>query len=82
MAKTKNEIPKSRKSYLLKMAAKMLVQQGKKYMNNKPESRLTALVEQADTLVNHVGRLKGAAMKAVQTISVEGYDFLQINIYF
>ncbi|MBT4763237.1 MAG: AarF/ABC1/UbiB kinase family protein [Bdellovibrionaceae bacterium] len=76
MAKTKNEIPKSRKSYLLKMAAKMLVQQGKKYMNNKPESRLTALVEQADTLVNHVGRLKGAAMKAVQTISVEGYDFL------
>lgn len=58
------------------MAAKMAVQQGQKYLTSNPDSKLATLIEQADTLVNHVGRLKGAAMKAVQTISIEGYDFL------
>lgn len=76
MANSENKIPKARKTYLLKMAAKMAVQQGKKYLTSNPESRFNTLLEQADTLVNHVGRLKGAAMKAVQTISIEGYDFL------
>lgn len=71
-----NEIPKSRKSYLFKMAAKMAVQQGKKYLNSHPDSKLKLLLSQADTLVRHVGRLKGAAMKAVQTLSIEGQDFL------
>ncbi len=76
MSNEENQIPKSRKTYLLKMATKMAVQQGKKYIHRNPESRLTTLVEQADTLVNHVGRLKGAAMKAIQTLSIEGSDFL------
>ncbi len=76
MSDSKNLIPKSRKTYLFKMAAKMAVQQGKKYLSNNPDSRLATLVEQADTLVNHVGRLKGAAMKAVQSLSIEGSDFL------
>jgi aarF domain-containing kinase len=76
MAKSQNEIPKSRKTHLFKMAAKIAVQQGKKYIQSNPDSKLATLVEQADTLVNHVGRLKGAAMKAVQTLSIEGYDFL------
>ena len=70
-----NEIPKSRKSYLFKMAAKIAVQQGKKYLQAHPDSRFKTLLSQAEILVDHVGKLKGAAMKAVQTLSVEGYDF-------
>lgn len=71
-----NLIPKARTGYLLKMAAEMAVLQGKKYLSNNPESKFKTLLDQADTLVNHVGRLKGAAMKAVQTLSIEGSDFL------
>jgi aarF domain-containing kinase len=69
-------IPKSRRTHLFKMAAKMALKQGQKYLTTNPESRFNSLLDQADILVNHVGRLKGAAMKAVQTLSVEGYDFL------
>lgn len=54
----------------------MALQQGKKFLTNNPDSKLSVLLEQADTLVTHVGQLKGAAMKAIQTLSVEGYDFL------
>ena len=70
-----NQIPKSRKSYLFSMATKIAVQQGKKYLQANPDSRFKTLLNQADILVQHVGRLKGAAMKAVQTLSVEGGDF-------
>ena len=76
MAKNENEIPKARTSRLFKMAAKMAVQQGRKYLEQKPESRLKYMLEQAETLVSHVGVLKGAAMKAVQFLSIEGEDFL------
>ncbi len=69
-------IPKARKTYLFKMAAQMAVKQGQKYLTRNPDSRFTNLLQQAEILVSHVGRLKGAAMKAVQTLSVEGYDFL------
>lgn len=71
-----NEIPKGRKSRLFSMAAKIAMQQGQKYLKNNPDSKLHILMKQADTLVSTVGQLKGAAMKAVQTITVEGQDFL------
>jgi predicted unusual protein kinase regulating ubiquinone biosynthesis (AarF/ABC1/UbiB family) len=68
-------IPKARKTHLFTMAAKIALKQGKKYLQSHPDSKLATFVDQADTLVNHVGRLKGAAMKAVQTLAIEGQDF-------
>ena len=76
MANKETEIPKARNAHLFKMAARMAVQQGKKYLSGDKNRRLLTMLEQAETLVSHVGKLKGAAMKAVQTLSIEGYDFL------
>ena len=73
---SENEIPRSRKSYLLRMAAQVAVQQGKKILQADPETRLQTLLEQAHVVVNHVGKLKGAAMKAIQSLSIEGADFI------
>lgn len=72
----KTEIPKSRKSYLFKMAAKVALKQGKQILAKSSSHKIQTLLEQADIVVNHVGKLKGAAMKAVQSLSVEGADFL------
>lgn len=69
-------IPKFRKTHLFSMAAKMALRQGQKYLQNNPDSKLSTLVDQANILVNHVGQLKGAAMKAVQSLAIEGQDFL------
>lgn len=71
-----NHISKGRTAHLFKMAAEVAILQGKKYLSSNPNSRIQTLVEQADSIVNHVGRLKGAAMKAVQALSIEGSDFL------
>ncbi len=70
-----SKVPKSRKSHLFKMAAKMTFQQGKKLFA-QPSERVELLKEQAEVLVKSVGQLKGAAMKAIQSLSIEGYDFL------
>ncbi len=71
-----SDIPKSRKSHLFKMAAKIAVEQGKKALSGSKEGKFKKLLDQAEILVGHVGQLKGAAMKAIQSLSIEGYDFL------
>ena len=75
MSREDLELPKFRRGSLFSMAAKIALKQGKKFISSGAEARLQTLVDQADILVNHVGRLKGAAMKAVQTLSIEGQDF-------
>ncbi len=76
MSESSSLIPKSRKGHLFKMAARVAMKQGEKFLSADHSKKLQVLIDQADIVVNHVGRLKGAAMKAVQTLSVEGYDFL------
>ncbi len=76
MSESSSLIPKSRKGHLFKMAARVALKQSEKFLSSDHTKKLQVLIDQADIVVNHVGRLKGAAMKAVQTISVEGYDFL------
>lgn len=75
MAK-KTEIPKKRKSSLISMAAKLAFKEGKGLLQNQAEKRLSKMMSQAETVVEHVGQLKGAAMKAVQMITIESQDFL------
>jgi aarF domain-containing kinase len=75
MAK-KNEIPKKRTSSLISMAAKLAFKEGKGLLQNQAEKRLSKMMSQAETVVQHVGQLKGAAMKAVQMITIESQDFL------
>lgn len=70
------KVPKSRKGHLFKMAAKIALKQGQQMVAKSSNQKLQTLLQQADILVNHVGRLKGAAMKAVQTLSLEGADFI------
>ena len=69
-------IPKSRTSSLFSMAAKIALKEGKTLLQNSTEKRLAKMMSQADIVVKHVGQLKGAAMKAVQMISIEAQDLL------
>lgn len=76
MAFEDDGISKGRKSSLLNMAAKVALKQGKNLIFRAAEDRLKNMVSQADIIVAHVGKLKGAAMKAVQMLTIEGQDFL------
>ena len=76
MDNSNNEIPKSRTSSLLFMATKIAVKEGKSWLESKADKKLLKMMAQADIMVNHVGQLKGAAMKAVQMISIEAQDLL------
>lgn len=72
----KTEIPRRRTSSLLSMAAKLAFKESKNFVQSKAEKRLSTMLSQAETVVQHVGQLKGAAMKAVQMITIESQDFL------
>jgi len=76
MSKKKTEIPKRRTTSLLSMAAKLAFKESKNFVQSKAEKRLNTMLSQAETVVQHVGQLKGAAMKAVQMITIESQDFL------
>jgi len=76
MSNSDDEITKNRKTSLFKMAAKVAFKQSKNIVYRAAEDRLKNMVSQADVIVKHVGKLKGAAMKAVQMITIEGRDFL------
>jgi len=58
------------------MAAKLAFKESKNFVQSKAEKRLSTMLSQAETVVQHVGQLKGAAMKAVQMITIESQDFL------
>lgn len=58
------------------MAAKLALKEGKNLIQNQAEKRLQKMISQADIVVDHVGRLKGAAMKSIQMLTIEGQDFL------
>ena len=76
MSNDDGKIPKSRTSSLLAMATKVALKEGKALFQSQAEKRLAKMMSQADIVVDHVGRLKGAAMKAVQMITIEAQDFL------
>ena len=69
-------IPKSRTTSLLSMAAKVALKEGKNILQKHGDKRLLNMMEQADIIVKHVGQLKGAAMKAVQMMTVELHDLI------
>ena len=75
MSEQNNDLPKNRTGSLLNMAAKVAFKQSKNLVQWAADERLKNMVSQADIVVQHVGRLKGAAMKAVQMLSIEGKDF-------
>lgn len=77
-----NLFSRSRKSELFKMAAKVAIKQSEKFFSSDQSRNLKTMIEQADIIVNHVGHLKGAAMKAIQTLSIEGYDFLPPEVVY
>ncbi|MCJ8275236.1 MAG: AarF/ABC1/UbiB kinase family protein [Bdellovibrionales bacterium] len=79
-----NSIPKGRTSSLLSMAAKVALKEGKNILQKRGDKRLLNMMEQADIIVRHVGQLKGAAMKAVQMMTVELHDLIPpevLNIF-
>jgi aarF domain-containing kinase len=76
MSKNDVKLPKSRTSSLLSMASKVLLREGQALFDSQAEKKLAKLISQSEIIVKHVGQLKGAAMKAVQMISVEAQDFL------
>ena len=66
----------SRSKELLGLAAKLSAQElSKRVGNDTPLKSLSLQMAQAAELVQSLGRLKGAAMKVGQLISVEGRDF-------
>lgn len=76
VSKSDTKITKSRTRSLLGMAAKIAIKESSSFLKKKTEDRLAKMISQADIVVDHVGRLKGAAMKAVQMLTIEGQDFL------
>ncbi|MCB0376973.1 MAG: AarF/ABC1/UbiB kinase family protein [Bdellovibrionales bacterium] len=76
MGNNDGHIPKNRKTSLFSMAAKLVLKEGQSLLHRQAETRLKSMVEQADIVVSHVGKLKGAAMKAVQMLTIEAQDLL------
>ncbi len=76
MGSDENTVTKNRTTALLKMATKVALREGKSFFEKKAEQQLAKMLDQADVIVKQVGQLKGAAMKAVQMVSVEAQDLL------
>lgn len=76
MSEDQKSIPKYRTASLLSMAAKVALRQGSHLLAGSREDRIKKMVHQAEIIVKHVGLLKGAAMKAIQMLTIDGQDFL------
>lgn len=67
----------SRATTLIGMATKVAVKEvGSRIAERATESKLVARIEQAQEVVEALSKLRGAAMKAGQLLSIEGRDFL------
>ena len=67
----------SRSFNLLSMATKLAAKEvGDKFSKTDQAQQIVAKIEQAKIVVDHLSRLKGAAMKAGQMLSLDTSDFL------
>ena len=67
----------SRSMNLLSMATKLAAREmGEKFSQTDPAQKVSAKIEQARIVVDHLSHLKGAAMKAGQMLSLDTSDFL------